>query len=1406
MVTRAMRQIVLIGVICLGTIGMFNAMSSIGNAGKHSPTAQNLAITSSSIAYIIGFLVAGGTYNMLGPRPCAAFGGFTFFLYAGAMYLARDDEHSIYPPLAGVLLGLGAGCIWVTQGAMMMSYPTEDNKGKYIACFWAIFNIGAVLGSALPLIMNSSLYTDPDDVSSMTYVVYMVVMGVSTCFAFFLSKPSTIVRDNGEPVIVAKFAGVRAEFRAILSVFCDWRMLLLIPAFFFSNFSYTYQFNDFNGSNFNIRTRCLNSIVFWVAQIVGALVIGHLLDRLPWKRPKRAMLGLLVVAVLFMSTWLGAFLMQLKHNWQRKTNNRDLIDFEHGSIYSELLTIYAMFGFCDAAFAVYCYWLMGALSNKHDELSRYAGFFKAIQSLGSAVAAPLDLAQTPLYAYLITNWVLCGVSIAAMFLVCRTVTDTTIEDDDDYDSDGDSYYARSISCERDVAAAAEAPAPIRTLSSTSERDSRVSEGSGTLWDSRDSEPCTTRRSSSKTIPKGDGQYLSTNEAAVDRSKWRTSSVLSTTSMADPTTCPSPTYQQTHQHVRRNTAQRTRTPPMAEIQDDQSYLSQQQQQQQTTYSDTPFLAVPTIAFSSHNSFNSALDSMSGVSTVIQMHHLSPQVYQTSSLTAQQGLASMFGSAPSPILTTPANDFLQPVGLYHGVPSPSTSATSAPWSTASTRYDENQDMDSVETCSVSSMSSGHDSIPEMGEMGPELQSRAREDPNVCLRFSLGPTNLGILRPHLDVMKEHPVVIDQRDFRFDVYGRPADVANAIAYSFLGPAKSVVHAPHGSSAVLAGTSPEQKRQSLSVVHARKEQQLPSLEHTRNDQRECDTIAERHTAGRISIDNQAAPHGLPGHGCLINKTEPSTPTAKIPLSSEASKTTNVVSPPPDAAKWKTDYDLAWERFFGTRNNKEQEPTESLEPKPWSVTVLLSMPFRVIQYLMLTSHGFKTYLVEEPNLDACAHQGISQERLKLIAQQAGMVIAINDVQLPSIESNPEESPVWLQLDDRKALRAVLLGVGKALQQEPIRGVVQKGLGQDELELRKRWDGILDQTITSGTTPNEGEWVMDYRASRKENVRTTESANWGESPIEDRRAQWDKNSAALAAQRRRQTERARHPLAPRIASPNRIAEHRQRSERDAWSNRLTEERDRWDTAVGVDQSRWDTPSVVTRDPWTTTTSQSVGSFFTESEHHGAELSVDGIIGASTGKRSLSEGSQGSGRSSRSASSQEVPWTVTRESRPHDRNNNNNGDPWGTAATSWEDVEPLEPGATSQYYRVKRNTQTIFVNTTNPNADTVLTLKQRVIKALSSTRDRDESAAAIAHPADIHLFDYKNTSRPVDLVDSKTLANSGLVDQQIIAMVFKTPSGAWEDVYIAPMDLASDLDDLEDEPEEVEYRASKGKERA
>lgn len=91
---------------------------------------------------------------------------------------------------------------------------------------------------------------------------------------------------------------------------------------------------------------------------------------------------------------------------------------------------------------------------------------------------------------------------------------------------------------------------------------------------------------------------------------------------------------------------------------------------------------------------------------------------------------------------------------------------------------------------------------------------------------------------------------------------------------------------------------------------------------------------------------------------------------------------------------------------------------------------------------------------------------------------------------------------------------------------------------------------------------------------------------------------------------------------------------------------------------------------------------------------------------------------------------------------------------------------QYYRVKRNTQTIFVNTSNPN-DTVWELKKRIIKALSSSKNKDGATIpTAASEIQLQIQSKKDPKLYQELVDSKTLAASELVDQQVIAMTFRT----------------------------------------
>jgi MFS family permease len=52
------------------------------------------------------------------------------------------------------MLGVCAGLLWTAQGSMMLSYPTEQQKGRFIGIFWSIFNLGGVIGAAVAAGLN----------------------------------------------------------------------------------------------------------------------------------------------------------------------------------------------------------------------------------------------------------------------------------------------------------------------------------------------------------------------------------------------------------------------------------------------------------------------------------------------------------------------------------------------------------------------------------------------------------------------------------------------------------------------------------------------------------------------------------------------------------------------------------------------------------------------------------------------------------------------------------------------------------------------------------------------------------------------------------------------------------------------------------------------------------------------------------------------------------------------------------------------------------------------------------------------------------------------------------------------------------------------------------------------------
>lgn len=220
----------------------------------------------------------------------------------------------------------------------MMSYPEERNKGLYISIFWCIFNLGAIIGSIVSLALN--WHNQEPHVSNQTYYAFMGTMAVGCLLTFALLPPNRIRRADGSQVAAeiqlqsTSCSAACTEAMSILKLFKDWRLLCLIPMFVSSNWFYTYQFNVVNGGGmFTTRTRALNGTLYWIAQLVGAILMGQLLDYQHAERKKRAMVGLGFLFMVTMAIWGGGYAFQETYTRTsvKVLTASEKIDFENGT-------------------------------------------------------------------------------------------------------------------------------------------------------------------------------------------------------------------------------------------------------------------------------------------------------------------------------------------------------------------------------------------------------------------------------------------------------------------------------------------------------------------------------------------------------------------------------------------------------------------------------------------------------------------------------------------------------------------------------------------------------------------------------------------------------------------------------------------------------------------------------------------------------------------------------------------------------------------------------------------------------------------------------------------------------------------------------------------------------------------
>ncbi|EXJ81076.1 hypothetical protein A1O3_07364 [Capronia epimyces CBS 606.96] len=423
-------QIVFVAFVCFLCPGMFNAVNGLGAAGlvsAHDINNANTALYSTFAS--VGFF-AGSIANRIGLRLTLGFGGFGYTLYIASILSYNHNQNTGFLYFAAALLGICAGLLWTAQGAIMMSYPPEQSKGRYIAVFWMIFNLGAVIGGLVPL--GENIHSKSNSVNDGTYIAFIVLMAAGFILAGFLCNPLLVQRSDGSRIILMKHPTWKSEIFGLFETLrSDWYILFLFPMFFASNWFYTYHFQDVNLAKFNIRTRALNSVLYYISQIIGAWVFGFGLDTTYFRRSTRAKMAVGSLFVLTFVIWGGGYAFQKQYNRAEVSADGYVKLDWTDSGYIGPMFLFMFYGFYDSVWQTTSYWLMGSLTNNGRKLANFTGFYKGIQSAGAVISPVLDSNYVAYMTQFAVNWgMLAGSLVVAAPVIWLKVQDTVnIEED-----------------------------------------------------------------------------------------------------------------------------------------------------------------------------------------------------------------------------------------------------------------------------------------------------------------------------------------------------------------------------------------------------------------------------------------------------------------------------------------------------------------------------------------------------------------------------------------------------------------------------------------------------------------------------------------------------------------------------------------------------------------------------------------------------------------------------------------------------------------------------------------------------------------------------------------------------------------------------------------------------------------
>lgn len=155
----------------------------------------------------------------------------------------------------------------------------------------------------------------------------IILMCLGFPFALALPSAGRVQRTDGRKVILKRDLTFRHSFKIMWAILKQPKMLALVPLFIYSQWFLSYQW-QYNFAYFTVRTRALNSMLFYLVGLISASLLGLWLDQSQFTRRRRAILAYFVLVTLVTTSWILGLVVQV--HYERTSPTIDWTEFKYG--------------------------------------------------------------------------------------------------------------------------------------------------------------------------------------------------------------------------------------------------------------------------------------------------------------------------------------------------------------------------------------------------------------------------------------------------------------------------------------------------------------------------------------------------------------------------------------------------------------------------------------------------------------------------------------------------------------------------------------------------------------------------------------------------------------------------------------------------------------------------------------------------------------------------------------------------------------------------------------------------------------------------------------------------------------------------------------------------------------------